>query len=91
MWKKLTYFSPSAVTTENLLFSESLRVNFVVFNVFTGYNIGCKVKVCTWKTARDVDLKNGSLEICNEKMPAPGVVCYKYVTLALKVTSSTFS
>ena len=42
---KITYFSPSAVTTENYIF---FRISFMMFNVFTGYtDIGSKLKVCT--------------------------------------------
>ena len=43
-------------------------------DVFIRYNIGCKLKVCTWKIDCNVNLTNGTLEICKERMPAVGLV-----------------
>ena len=62
------------MTTEKKLSSLTFRASFMMPNVFTGYDIGCKLKVCTLKIAWNVNLTNGSLELCKERMPVVGLV-----------------
>ena len=53
----------------NDLFPHSFCINLMMFSVFTGYNIGCNLKM----TSNDT-LMNVSLEICVEKTSTIGVV-----------------